>query len=75
MRILPTTFNTPLYFDDADKKFLNGCNLGYEDGAQGRNSSWNAEWTNGLGVLKRIGEDVDGYTWYKHSHHLGGWWG
>ncbi|KAF8542264.1 hypothetical protein BDD12DRAFT_729499 [Trichophaea hybrida] len=63
LRILPKEFNTPLYFDEADKKFLNGCNLGYDESVDGRRSTWDTEWSNGLDVLKSIGEDVNGYTW------------
>jgi hypothetical protein len=76
LRVLPKRFNTPLYFDEQDKKFLTGCNLGYDETVEARRSAWNEEWSNGVSVLKAIGENVAGYTWYAsiplHAAKLGG---
>lgn len=66
-RVLPKTFNTPLYFNDADKKFLNGCNVGNDQGALLRKVVWDEEWRAGVEALKRSGKDASGYTWYKHT--------
>jgi hypothetical protein len=62
MQILPTEFNTPLYFDDEDTKFLDGCNLNREAVGE-RRFAWQTEWEQGVEALKSLGEDTAGYNW------------
>ncbi|KAI5777469.1 hypothetical protein EDC01DRAFT_778679 [Geopyxis carbonaria] len=59
---LPNKFDTPLYFDDADKAFLDGCNMGEGD-IEGRREAWQAEWKQGVEVLQGLWEATEGYTW------------
>ncbi|KAA8911325.1 hypothetical protein FN846DRAFT_450492 [Sphaerosporella brunnea] len=63
LRILPREFNTPLYFSDADLKFLVGCNLS-PSAVEERRAIWKGEWKEGLEALKSAGEEsVAEYTW------------
>lgn len=62
IRVLPKEFNTLLYFDDEDFKFLEGCNLGRQD-AEKRRAEWLSEWKSGVKALEAAGEDSKPYTW------------
>lgn len=59
LKVLPETFDTPLYFDEEDKKFLEGCNLGEGD-IEGRRLAWRKEFEEGIVVL---GSAVEGVNW------------
>lgn len=57
LNVLPQTFDTPLYFDDEDKQFLDGCNLGDAD-IEGRRDAWRKEYDEGMKVLGDAGKNL-----------------
>ncbi|KAK6332753.1 hypothetical protein TWF696_002775 [Orbilia brochopaga] len=63
LRLLPRSFNTPLYFTDHEMERLAGTNLGAGDVAS-RANIWKQEWETGLQSLRNLSmQDVDRYDW------------
>ncbi|RPB17272.1 SET domain-containing protein [Morchella conica CCBAS932] len=66
LRILPREFDTPLYFDDEDMKWLVGCNLNAEE-VKTRKKVWMEEWEAASEALRRqrsVGSrGAREYTW------------
>lgn len=62
LRILPREFDTPLYFDPDDLRWLQGCNLDAREAAQ-RKVVWKQELDVAVAALRRDGVDTAGYTW------------
>lgn len=66
LRILPREFDTPLYFDDEDIKWLVGCNLNAEE-VKTRKKGWMEEWEAASEALRRersVGSrGAREYTW------------
>lgn len=62
LRILPREFDTPLYFEDDDLMWLQGCNLDAKE-AEGRKKIWMEELEAAVTALKKDGVDTVGYTW------------
>lgn len=59
-KILPKDFDTPLYFDDEDMMFLQGCNMGPSD-IESRKLAWHDEYRAGIELLGF--EGMPGITW------------
>ncbi|KAK6533189.1 hypothetical protein TWF281_007341 [Arthrobotrys megalospora] len=64
IRLLPETFDTPLYFDEDEMERLAGTNLGAGDVVL-RKQVWTQEWEVGKELLEEAGniEDIEEYTW------------
>ncbi|KAK6541253.1 hypothetical protein TWF694_008619 [Orbilia ellipsospora] len=64
IKLLPSKFDTPLYFNAEEMVRLAGTNLGAGDVAL-RKSLWMEEWEMGVQALKEIGnlENIEKYTW------------
>ncbi|KAK6505329.1 hypothetical protein TWF481_007235 [Arthrobotrys musiformis] len=63
IRLLPETFDTPLYFDDDEMERLAGTNLGAGD-VVSRKQLWTEEWESGCQLLNDGDvENSQEYTW------------
>lgn len=62
LRVLPREFDTPLYFEDDDLMWLQGCNLDAKE-AEERKRTWMEELGAAIVALKKDGVDTAGYTW------------
>ncbi|KAK6330171.1 hypothetical protein TWF730_004667 [Orbilia blumenaviensis] len=64
IRLLPETFDTPLYFSDDEMERLAGTNLGAGDVAL-RKQIWTEEWETGRQILEQTGgiDNSEEYTW------------
>ncbi|KAF3164264.1 hypothetical protein TWF788_001212 [Orbilia oligospora] len=63
IRLLPKTFDTPLYFNDDEMERLAGTNLGAGDVLL-RKQLWMEEWEAGRQFLEGVGsESAQEYTW------------
>lgn len=62
MRILPREFETPLYFEDDDLMWLQGCNLDSKESEE-RKKTWIEELKTAVTALKKGGVDTTGYSW------------
>lgn len=61
---LPTPeqgFGTPLWFDEEDRKWLEGTDLHFS--LLKREEIWQQYWRDGVDVLKSTGMDTSEYTW------------
>lgn len=54
-------YETPLWFDEQDKKWLEGTDL--QPTSLAREAVWNEYWQDGIEILKSAGLDVAPYTW------------
>ncbi|THY13284.1 SET domain-containing protein [Aureobasidium pullulans] len=62
--ILPSPeqgFETPIFYDDEDRKWLEGTDL--HPTLLGREAAWKKYWEDGVQVLKSAGVDTTNYTW------------
>lgn len=62
LRVLPREFDTPLYFEDDDLMWLQGCNLDAKE-AEERKRTWMEELGAAVAALKKDGVATVGYTW------------